>query len=49
MRGVITVTAESEQAARAAAMAEYMEEGIYWEYVETDDEYPVRITEVDPL
>lgn len=49
MRGVITVTAENEQAARAAAMAEYMEDGIYWEYVETDEEYPVRVVEVDPL
>ena len=49
MRGVITVTAENEQAARVTAMAEYMEHGIYWEYVETDEEYPVRVVEVDPL
>jgi hypothetical protein len=49
MKGILTVEAENDQEARKVAFAQYMEEGIVWKYVETDEEYDPRIVEVDPL
>jgi len=49
MRGVITVSAVDDQAARTLAFARYMNEGIVWNYIEEDEDYATRIVEVDPL
>lgn len=49
MRGIITVEATDEQAARATAFAQRLEDGIEWRYVEEDEEYEPRIVEVDPV
>lgn len=46
--GIITVDALDEQAARAAAFAQYQDDGIYWRVLETLESYPVRIHSVDP-
>lgn len=46
VHGVLTVLATDEQAARAAAFAEYQGDGIYWNLGEQDEEYPVRIHDV---
>jgi len=49
VQGVLTVEAKNEQEARTKAFADYMSEGLVWKYVETDEEYDVRIVDVDPV
>jgi len=45
----LTVEATNEQEARVKAFADYRETGIVWKYVEEDEEFGVRVVEVDPL
>lgn len=49
VQGILTVDAKNEQEARVKAFADYRETGIVWRYVEEDEEYGVRVVEVDPL
>jgi hypothetical protein len=45
----LTVDAANEQEARVKAFADYRETGIVWKYVEEDEEFGVRVVDVDPL
>jgi len=47
VQGILTVDAKNEQEARVKAFSDYRETGIVWRYVEEDEEYGVRVVEVD--